>query len=169
MRLCPYGEADLALTTALETDPVVMRHLGGAAGADRAAAVHRRRLAGAAAGDWYRTIVPEGATEPVGLVAVWRTPWEGEQIFEFGVMFRPEHQRRGLGVAAGRMLVAEVRAAGTVRRLHAFSAVGNDGAARGCRRLGFGLAGDCDLDYEGEPLRCHHWVMTLTGADRQSG
>jgi RimJ/RimL family protein N-acetyltransferase len=169
MRLCPYGEADLALTTALETDPVVMRHLGGAAGADRALAVHRKRLAGAAAGDWYRTIVPGGAAEPVGLVGVWRTPWEGREIHEFGVMFRPEHQRRGMGVAAGRMLFDELRAAGAVRRVHAFSSVGNEGAARGCRRLGFALAGDCDLDYEGAPLRCHHWVRDLTGADGQAG
>jgi RimJ/RimL family protein N-acetyltransferase len=156
MRLRPYGESDLALTSALETDPVVMRHLGGVAGPDRALDVHRKRLAGAAAGDWYRTILPEGETEPVGLVGIWRTPWEGATIHEFGVMFRPEHQRRGLGVAAGRLLMAEVGAA--VRELHAFSAVGNEGAARGCRRLGFSRVADCDLDYEGEPLRCHHWV-----------
>ena len=169
MRLRPYGEADLALTTALETDPVVMRHLGGAARDDRAVEVHRKRLAGVAAGDWYRTIVPDGETAPVGLVAVWRTPWEGGTIHEFGVMFRPEHQRRGLGSAAARQLFAEVYAAGTVGRVHAFSAVGNEGAARGCRRLGFTLSGDCDLDYEGEPLRCHHWVKELTAADGQPG
>ncbi len=156
MRLRPYGEADLVLTTALETDPVVMRHLGGAAGPGRARAVHRKRLAGAAAGDWYRTVLPDGADEPVGLVAVWRTTWEGATIHEFGVMFRPEHQRRGLGVAAGRLLLAEVGPA--VPEVHAFTAVGNEGAARGCRQLGFTRVADCDLDYEGEPLRCHHWV-----------
>ena len=168
MELRPYGESDLALTTALETDPVVMRHLGGAAGAQRAADVHRKRLAGAAAGEWYRTIVPDPATGPVGLVAIWRTPWEGGTIHEFGVMFRPEHQRRGLGVAASLRLFDEVRATGTVPEVHAFTTVGNEGAARGCRRLGFTLLGDCDLDYEGEALRCHHWFRSLTG-DAQPG
>lgn len=156
MRLRPYGEADLDLTLALESDPVVMRHLGGAAGPERALAVHRRRLAGAAAGDWYRTIVPAGEQEPVGVVAVWRSPWEGTTIHEFGIMFRPEQQRRGLGVQAGELLFAEIGTA--VPELHAFTTVGNEGAARGCRRLGFTRVADCDLDYEGTPLRCHHWV-----------
>ena len=144
---------------------MVMRHLGGAAGGDRSAEVHRRRMAGVAAGDWYRTIVADLSPEPVGLVAIWRTPWEGGEIHEFGVMFRPEHQRRGLGVAASRLLFAEVRAAGTVPRVHAFSTIGNEGAARGCRRLGFALTGDCDLDYEGVPLRCHHWERDITDDD----
>jgi RimJ/RimL family protein N-acetyltransferase len=71
-------------------------------------------------------------------------------------MFRPGHQRRGLGVAAGEALFAEIGPA--VPELHAFTAVGNEGAARGCRRLGFTRLADCDLDYEGRPLRCHHWV-----------
>ncbi len=156
MRLCPYGEADLELTIALETDPQVMRHLGGPADRERALGVHRRRLAGAAAGDWYRTIVPVDGEPAAGLVAAWRTPWEGTTVHEIGIMFRPEQQRRGLGVTASEMLFAEIGTA--VPELHAFTAVGNEGAARGCRRLGFDRLADCDLDYEGQPLRCHHWV-----------
>jgi RimJ/RimL family protein N-acetyltransferase len=163
MELRPYGEADLALTTALENDPVVMRHLGGVAGAGRPLDVHRKRLAGVAAGEWYRTVVPDDEDEPVGLVAVWRTPWEGGTIHEFGIMFRPEHQRRRLGLAASLQLFDEVAAAGTVPEVHAFTAVGNEPADQGCRRLGFTPVGECDLDYEGEALRCRHWVRPLTG------
>lgn len=159
MNLRPYGDSDLALTRVLETDPIVMRHLGGVSGADRARAVHDKRMAGIAAGDLYRVVVPDGAAEPVGLVAIWREEFEGAEIHEFGIMFRPEHHRLGLGMAASRQIIAEFRAGGLADRLHCFSAVGNPAIDQGAPILGFRRIGECDLDYEGRPLRCHHWVM----------
>ncbi len=161
MTLRPYGDSDLALTRALETDPIVMRHLGGASGTDRSRTVHERRMAGIAGGDLYRAVVPDGATEPVGLVAVWREEFEDAEIHEFGIMFRPEHHRRGLGMVASRQIIAEFRASGVADRLHSFSAVGNEAADHAAPILGFRQIGECDLDYEGSPLRCHHWVMDL--------
>lgn len=166
MHLRPYGEADLALTAALEIDPVVMRHLGGAAGDDRVRVVHEKRLAGVAAGDRYRTVTPAGAVSPVGIVAIWRTRWEEASIFELGVMFLPAHQRLGLGLAAARLLLEDFWAAGVSDTVHAFTAVDNVPAGQACIRLGFQLEGDCDLDYEGRPLRCHHWLLTSGGPHR---
>jgi RimJ/RimL family protein N-acetyltransferase len=161
MRLQPYSAGDLAFTRALEMDPIVMRHLGGVPAGDRARAVHDKRMAGIAAGDLYRTVVPDGADEPVGLVAIWRDEFEGAPIHEFGIMFRPEHHRRGLGMAASRQIIAEFRASGRATELHAFSSVGNQATDQAAPILGFRLAGECDLDYEGEPIRCRHWVMPL--------
>lgn len=161
MILRPYGDADLALTRALETDPIVMRHLGGAAGDDRARAVHDKRMAGIAAGDLYRAVVPDGADEPVGLVAIWREEFEGAEIHELGAMFRPDHHRRGLGIAASLQLIAEFRAEGVSDRVHCFTEVGNEAAAGAAPLAGFRQIGECDLDYEGRSLRCHHWVLDL--------
>jgi RimJ/RimL family protein N-acetyltransferase len=161
MSLRPYGDFDFALTRALETDPIVMRHLGGASDAERARAVHDKRMAGVANGDLYRAVVPDGATEPVGLVAVWREEFEGAEIHEIGAMFRPDHHRRGIGIAAIRQVIAEFRASGVSDRLHCFTAVGNEAAEHVTPMLGFRRIGECDLDYEGRSLRCHHWVLNL--------
>jgi RimJ/RimL family protein N-acetyltransferase len=174
VELVPYGESDWPLTAALETDPVVMRHLGGSAmnsapGEARLRMVHDKRVAGAAVGDRYRTIVPDGATAPVGVVAIWRTVWQGQSVAELGVMLQVDYQRSGLGVAACRRLIDEVRAEGTVHELHAFTEVDNVGGTRVCRQLGFTLVGSCDLDYEGEPLRCHHWRKALSPVDQATG
>ena len=159
MRLRPYGDSDLALTRALETDPIVMRHLGGASDAGRARAVHDKRMAGIAGGDLYRAVIPDGAAEPVGLVAIWRDEFQGAEIHEFGIMFRSDHHRLGLGMVASREIIAEFRAGGAADRLHSFSAVGNEAADHAAPILGFRRIGEVDLDYEGQPLRCHHWVM----------
>ena len=159
MRLQPYGAGDLTLTRALEIDPIVMRHLGGVAGEDRARAVHDKRMAGIAAGDLYRTVVPDDGAEPVGLVAIWRDEFQGAPIHEFGIMFRPEHHRRGLGMSASRQIIAEFRASGRSPELHAFSSVGNEATDQAAPILGFTQVGECDLDYEGQPLRCRHWLM----------
>jgi RimJ/RimL family protein N-acetyltransferase len=161
MRLQPYGDSDLALTRALENDPVVMRHLGGIATEDRAQEVHAKRMAGVAGGDWYRTVTVDGDPEPVGLVAIWRSDFAGQPIYEIGAMVRPGHHGKSVGVTASKVLIEEFRAAGTATELHCFSAIGNVGAERGARASGFTPIGECDLDYEGQPLRCVHWVQEL--------
>src|SRR5438128_731841 len=80
----PYRDADLALTAALESDPAVMRHLGGTGGPereDRIRRVHDRRLAGAGRGDWYRAIIVDDDAAPVGLVAIWGDTWQDQHIW----------------------------------------------------------------------------------------
>lgn len=161
MRIQPYGEADLALTRSLENDPIVMRHLGGIPVEDRARAVHEKRLAGAADGDWYFAVYGDDDPEPAGLVAIWRGEFEGAPIHEIGAMFRPAHHGKRLAVPASRQIIADFRAAGKADRLHCFTALGNTAAVHGARGAGFTPIGQCDLDYEGQPLRCLHWMMDL--------
>jgi L-amino acid N-acyltransferase YncA len=76
-------------------------------------------------------------------------------------MMRPEAHRQGLGLIASREIIAAFRASGKARELHAFSAIGNIATDTAGPILGFRQIGDVDLDYEGEPLRCHHWVLDL--------
>lgn len=162
MRFVPYSEADRELTIALESSPAVMGHLGGAVTPEDAERVHRQRLAQVAGGDLVYAIVPQGETDPIGVVAIWRTEWNGQQIHELGAMALPDWQRRGL---ASRGFAELLRLAGAsgVTRLHSFPAVDNAGSNALMRKLGFTRAEDCDLEYGGRPLRCAHWVRDLTG------
>ncbi|WP_433058989.1 GNAT family N-acetyltransferase [Dactylosporangium sp. CS-033363] len=163
MRLRPYGEEDRRLTGELEGDADVMRHLGGPGAGARAERVHRRRLEGRDR-EWYRTILPEdgAGAAPAGVVAVFRSEWEGREIHELGIMLRPGRaQRHGLAAGAVRLIVDEVRAGGGVREIHAFIGTGNRAAAVVARRTGFVNHGPCEMDYEGEPIQCDHWIVEL--------
>ncbi|MEU7869270.1 GNAT family N-acetyltransferase [Dactylosporangium sp. NPDC049140] len=161
MRLRRYSEQDRSLTAALERDAEVMAHLGGPAPGDRASHVHERRLAGQER-EWYRTVLAEPGDTPAGVVAVFRSTWEGREIHELGIMLLPGRARRhGLAAGAVRLVVEEVRASGLVREVHAFIGAGNRAAAVVARRTGFVDTGPCDVDYEGVPIRCDHWVLYL--------
>jgi hypothetical protein len=59
VELQAYTDSDFWLTEALETDPEVMRELGGPIDRDRLPEIHRRRLA---APGWLTIVVePDGA------------------------------------------------------------------------------------------------------------
>jgi RimJ/RimL family protein N-acetyltransferase len=161
-RLRPYTDADLPLTVALETDPVVKRELGGVLDAQEAARVHRERLERMSRGELFYTVYVDDDPEPAGIGAVFATPWDGEVIYEAGIMLLPDKARRGVGQATLAQLAERARTELRLARVHGFTAVGNDGGNTICRRLGWTLLGECDLDYEGRPLRCNHWVKDLT-------
>lgn len=160
MELRPYSSQDLDLTVALESDPDVMGHLGGPRTYDDAVRLHETRLAGVARGDLYFTIIPDGSTRPVGIVAIWETVWQGATIHELGGMLLPRYQLRGLPGPAFALAVRHARDKG-IARLHAFPAVTNGASNALMRKLGFTRIGECDLDYEGSPLRCNHWTRDL--------
>jgi RimJ/RimL family protein N-acetyltransferase len=161
VELRTYSDRDLSLTVALESDPEVVRHLGGVVDADAAAQVHEKRMAAVASGDLFCTIVPDGETEPVGLVAIWRAEWEARPIFEIGGMLVPNYHARGIMVRAVTMLLPRAVEAG-VRDLHSFPGVENRPSNAVLEKLGFFRLEDCDLDYEGRPIRCAHWRRDLS-------
>ncbi|GGQ40248.1 GNAT family N-acetyltransferase [Couchioplanes azureus] len=172
MRLRPYAEEDLRLTRRLESDPRVVGHLGGAGDVQHADRVHRRRIAAVADGDLFFTILLTrddsahdgeggcGGEEPAGIIAVWRAEFGGEPVYELGAMLLPDHQARGVAGRAFALLLPYVLDSG-VRVVHAFPAVSNGPSNAILDKLGFTRGEECDLDYEGRPLRCAHWVREL--------
>ena len=162
MRLIPYTDADLALTVALEGDPMVKAGLGGPIGAEEAERIHRHRLERTGHGDLFLTIVPAGEDRPVGIAALFETAWGDGVIHEAGIMLLPRAQRGGLGLTVLRMLTERARLQEGIAEVHGFTAVTNRGGNELCRRLGWRSLGECDLDYEGRPVRCHHWVFDLS-------
>jgi RimJ/RimL family protein N-acetyltransferase len=162
MKLLPYSDVDRDLTLALELDPAVMGHLGGVADANEAESVHQERLAAVARGDLYFTIVPDGESDPVGIIAIWRTDWKAAPIHELGAMLIPDFHARGLVVQAFDLILPRARGNG-ISRLDSFPAVANHASNTVLRKLGFSRLEECDLDYQGRPLRCAHWMLDLTG------
>lgn len=160
VELLPYAEKDRGLTLALESDPQVVGHLGGPVGASEAALVHQRRLAAVADGDLFYTIETGDAAGPIGIIAIWRSEWASTTVHELGAMLLPQHQARGIAGRAFDLLLPRALSSG-VSALHAFPGVTNGPSNAILRKLRFHRLSDCDLDYEGRPLRCAHWIRNL--------
>jgi len=159
MTLRPYAEADRELTRALESDPVVKRDLGGPIGADEADRIHTDRLNRMAGGELFYSIAD--GPETIGVAAVFRTPWAGGDIYEAGIMLLPGRAGRGVGREVLNLLGERARDELGLAELHGFTAIGNAAGNAVCRRLGWAVREEVDLDYEGRPLRCNHWVLDL--------
>ena len=165
VHLAPYTDADRPLTVALETNPVVKRDLGGVLDAEEAERIHRERLERMGKGELFYTVRIGDDPEPVGIVAVFRTPFEGAEVNEIGIMILPGRTGRGgrgVGMEALRRLAEHARAELGPTRLHGFTSVDNDVINLIGARLGWTNIGQADLDYEGRPMRCNHWILDLT-------
>jgi RimJ/RimL family protein N-acetyltransferase len=155
MELQAYTDGDFWLTEALETDPDVMRELGGPIERERLPEIHRRRLAD----PWWFTIVEEPGGPPVGTIGVWETSHDGEDIHETGWMVLPARQGRGIASAALALLIERVRTEPRFPSIHAFPPVTNAPSNALCRKLGFALLREVDVVYAGRTLHCNHWAL----------
>jgi RimJ/RimL family protein N-acetyltransferase len=158
VKLARYGESDLWLTRVLETDPEVMKELGGPNSDEVIEAAHRKRLV-VAASDWWFTIVPEEGTRPVGTIGVWPIEWEGAPAYETGWMLLPPFQGRGLATQALALLLERARADPAIDAIHAFPGKANAASNALCRRFGFALIGEYEAHYAGSILQTNHWRL----------
>jgi RimJ/RimL family protein N-acetyltransferase len=160
VELRAYTDADLALTEALETDPAVMRELGGPIEREKLPAIHRRRL-----GDpWWFKIVADAGGPAVGTIGVWETAHGEETLYETGWMVLPAHQGRGIASGALTLLIARVQAEPRFGAIHAFPPVTNAPSNALCRKFGFALLGHDDFVYSGRTLHCNHWALDTPAA-----
>jgi RimJ/RimL family protein N-acetyltransferase len=159
MELRAYTDADYGLTEALETDPDVMRALGGPIDPGRLPDIHRRRLAD----PWWFTIGVEPGAPPVGTIGIWETEHAGETLHETGWMVLPAHQGRGIASGALTLLLERASAEPAFRSVHAFPPVTNAPSNALCRKFGFTLLEESDFVYAGRTLRCNHWMRSTAG------
>ncbi|WP_052230468.1 GNAT family N-acetyltransferase [Streptomyces sp. CT34] len=176
VRIEPWTVADLSLLHEANT-PAMTRHLGGPETDEQIAMRHRRYLDGEGAGQMFRVVLlPEGAA--VGTTGFWETTWRGEQVYEAGWSVLPSYQGRGIATAAACAVIAAARAEGRRRTLHAFPSVANAASNAVCRKAGFALVGECEVEYpKGHLIRAHEWrvepaaapsgVGPLSAADRR--
>ncbi|WP_112470565.1 GNAT family N-acetyltransferase [Streptomyces triticisoli] len=159
VRLEPWGEDDLWLLR-LHNSPEMTAHLGGPESEDQLAARHRRYLA-LESGRMYRVVLADGG-ETVGAIGFWERAWRGGTVWETGWGVSPAFQGRGLAVRAALAVVAEARAAGGHRYLHAFPKTEHVASNAVCRRAGFTLLGPVDFEYpKGNRITSNDWRIDL--------
>jgi RimJ/RimL family protein N-acetyltransferase len=157
VRLARYADSDFALTEALETDPVVMRELGGPIDQGRLSESHARRVED----PWYFTIVPDPSGPAVGTIGIWEKALDGLTIHETGWMVLPESQGRGIATRALGLLIERVRDAPQFPTMHAFPPISNVPSNRLCRKFHFTLLRQRAFVYAGRTLQCNHWMLDV--------
>jgi len=165
IRLEPWSEPDLPLLEALMGDPATMAHLGGPESSEQIRQRHQRYLALPPSGtDHMFKIVLGMDTEGVGNIGYWQKSWRDDLVYEMGWFVLPAYQGRGIATRAGKALIALARGEGRHRFMHAFPAVDNAASNTLCRKLGFSMIEECEVEYPaGHPLRVNDWQLDLSG------
>lgn len=162
IRLDSWSENDLGLLERLNA-PEMTEHLGGPESPEKLADRLRRYIAASQSDNAhaFRIMVePEGAA--VGFVGFWEIEWKGALVYEMGWSVVPEYQGRGIASAAAATVVALAGTNAKFDSIHAFPSVDNGPSNGICRRLGFQLLGECDVEYpKGRWMRVNDWQMAL--------
>ena len=107
-------------------------------------------------------IVAGPTREPAGSVGYWPRDWQGVRVWEAGWSVLPGFQGRGIASLSTGMCVDVAAGEGRFALLHAFPAVGNAPSNAVCRRVGFELRGEVEIEYpKGHPMRCNDWELDL--------
>src|SRR5262249_53008721 len=156
LELVHWANGDLPLLERLLGDPAMMEHLGGPETAEKIA---ERQGRYEQRSDQFK-VVADG--EGVGWVGFWEREHRGETVYEMGWAVVPEAQGRGIATGGTRLALAEARAAGGPRFVHASPSVDNAPSNAICRKAGFELLGPYDTEYPpGTPLRVNDWRFDL--------
>lgn len=165
MRLVPLTAEDEDLTVRLECDPEMMLHIGGPRSEVDVRAAHKRRLGLVETGgaSMYK-IVANNSDDVLGTIGIWKIDWEGPQTYEMGWFVLPEHQGKGVGTEAARLIIAQARSNPEVRSIHAYPAVANTASNAIARKIGMENQGEFDNEGFTGVMRCNNWCIDLGSA-----
>lgn len=159
----PWSEGDLPVLERLLGDPAMTEHLGGPETAEKLLERHRRycRISDSGDGGTFVIVVgPEKAA--AGWTGYWETGWGGRLVWETGWSVLLEHQGRGVATRASTIVVERARAERRHRFIHAFPAIDNGSSNAICRKAGFALQDEVDIEYPpGHSMRCNDWRLDL--------
>ncbi|MCF2527914.1 GNAT family N-acetyltransferase [Yinghuangia soli] len=145
--------------------PEMTDHLGGPETDEkvRERNVRYAALAGKDGRRMFRIMVPaDGGEAAAGTVGYWEREWHGATVWEAGWGVLPEFQGRGLAAAAVTALLAEAKAHGKHRLVHAYPAVDHPASNGVCRKAGFTLLGAEQFEYPvGHFMQCNDWQYAL--------
>lgn len=153
----------MRLLVKLVGNPAMMEHLGGPEPPEKIAERHRRylQLGPKGAGQMFK-IVDNESGEGVGSVGYWPRRWHDQDVYETGWSVLPEFQGRGIAASATAQLIEIARADHMRPSIHAFPSVDNAPSNAICRKLGFTLIEECDLEYPpGHMMHCNDWRLQL--------
>jgi len=144
----PWSEGDFSLLERLMGDPAMTYHLGGPEIPAKIRERHERYCMIGASGTGRVFVIlvgPDGL--PAGWIGYWETEWREQHIWETGWGVLPELQSQGIATRATAAMLELVRAEKKHRYLHAFPSVDNGPSNAVCRKAGFTLLGEVDIDY----------------------
>ncbi|HKR01533.1 MAG TPA: GNAT family N-acetyltransferase [Pyrinomonadaceae bacterium] len=164
MRLQDISPGDLPLYESIHCDPQMMEGLGGALSRERVAQMLRHALESVKTGTaWvFKIISDDERASAAGTVCIWENSWQGESINEIGWMILPEFQGRGMGTKAVSAILERARSEGRWDVIHAFPSTANARSNSICRKMGFSMIEECDLEWSGRSLRCNHWRLDFS-------
>jgi RimJ/RimL family protein N-acetyltransferase len=161
--LRPWSEEDLPLLEKLLGDPEMMMHLGGPETSEQILRRHQRYLHIPEDGtDHMFRIVWDPNGEGVGNVGYWRKTWRDQAVYEIGWLVLPAYQRHGIATKAAAAAIEHARQAPKFQFVHAFPSVENPASNAICRKLGFTLIEECQVEYPpGHSMRVNDWRLDL--------
>lgn len=159
----PWSEGDLTLLQRLMGDPVMTEHLGAPETPEKIRDRHERYCRSSDSGKEGMYVIVVGQERlAAGSIGYWEREWKGKQVWETGWSVLPEFQGQGIATRATAILAERARADGKHRSMHAFPSVDNLPSNAICRKLGFTLLEEVDIEYPpGNFLRCNDWRLDL--------
>jgi RimJ/RimL family protein N-acetyltransferase len=163
MELRDISMDDLPLWERLQCDPAMMEHLGGPQPREKMPQILKMNLELVEKGSaWvFKVMTDEDPECAAGSVCIWESSLNDQSINEIGWMILPEFQGKGLASRAVRALLDKARTENRWDVIHAFPPTTNTPSNALCRKLGFSLVEECDVDYAGRALHCNHWQIDL--------
>ena len=159
----PWSDADLPLLEKLLGDADTMKHLGGPESPEQICQRHGRYLH-LPETDHMFTIVLRGGSEAVGSIGYWEKNWRDRLVYEMGWFVLPSYQGQGIATKAGEAVIEQARSDHRYQFMHAFPSVSNPASNAICRKLGFSLLEESQVEYPpGHLMTVNDWSLDLFG------
>jgi RimJ/RimL family protein N-acetyltransferase len=161
--LQPWSEEDLPLLEKLLGDPAMMTHLGGPESPEQILRRHQRYLRlHESDTDYMFKVVWAPGRDGVGSVGYWRKTWRDQAVYEMGWLVLPEYQGHGIATQAAAAVIEHARQNPKYQFMHAFPSVENPASNAICRKLGFTLVEECQVEYPpGHSMTINDWRLGL--------
>lgn len=156
-----WSDEDLPLLKILMGDPNIMEHLGGPETPEQIVKRHQRYLR-LPETDHMFVILWGPKSEVSGSIGYWEKNWQDQLVFEMGWFVLPAFQGRGIATKAGEEVIEQARLDNRHQFMHAFPSVTNAASNAICRKLGFSLIEECQVEYPpGNVLTVNDWCLDL--------
>lgn len=156
-----WSAEDLPLLEKLMGDPNIMEHLGGPETPEQIVKRHQRYLR-LPETDHMFVIFWGPKSEVGGSIGYWEKNWQDQLVFEMGWFVLPAFQGRGIATKAAEEVIEQARLDNRHQFMHAFPSVTNAASNAICRKLGFSLIEECQVEYPpGNVLTVNDWCLDL--------
>jgi RimJ/RimL family protein N-acetyltransferase len=158
-----WSENDLSLLERLLGDPEMTKHIGGPETHEQLLKRHRRYVGIVEANsNVARVYKVTKNSEAAGWVGYWEMSWQDQPAYEIGWSVLPAYQGQGVAGKATFEALAKARSERKHRFIHAFPSITNAPSNAICKKLGFSLIEECDVEYPpGHFMRGNNWRFDL--------